>query len=149
MTELAFHFGADDPVAYTCRLLRKAVATGARLVVRADAATRQRIDTQLWALSPTDFVAHCDVSASGAMRQLSPVLLAETSVAPPAPNAAPYTVLVNLSASMPESISPYARVIEVVGVDEADRQAARMRWKQYKAQGLTIAQHDLTGAKPA
>ena len=33
MTEVAFHFNAPDPVAYACRLLRKAVSNGARMVV--------------------------------------------------------------------------------------------------------------------
>ena len=31
MTEIAFHFNAPDKLAYACRLLRKAVASGARV----------------------------------------------------------------------------------------------------------------------
>ena len=37
MTEVAFHFNAPDKVAYACRLLRKAVGSGARVVVTAEA----------------------------------------------------------------------------------------------------------------
>ena len=33
MTEIAFHFNAPDKVAYACRLLRKAVAVNAKVVV--------------------------------------------------------------------------------------------------------------------
>lgn len=141
MTELAFHFGATDPVAYTCRLLRKAVASGARVLVRSDAATAQRIDTELWALSPTDFVAHCDASASASMRRRSPVLLAADGTQP----VDGYGVLVNLAADVPPAFEAFDRVIEIVGVDDHDRQAARGRWKHYTALGYPIQRHDLTG----
>ena len=33
MTEVSFHFNAPDKVAYACRLLRKAMNGGARVVV--------------------------------------------------------------------------------------------------------------------
>ena len=58
MTELAFHFGAPDKLAYSCRLLRKAVGSGANVVVVAEAETLAQLDTDLWALSPTEFVPH-------------------------------------------------------------------------------------------
>ena len=38
MTEVAFHFNAPDKWAYACRLLRKAVAAGAKVVVLAEPA---------------------------------------------------------------------------------------------------------------
>jgi len=34
-------------------------------------------------------------------------------------------------------------VIEVVALDEADRQLARIRWKHYTEQGFDIVRHDL------
>ena len=66
MTDVAFHFGAPDKVAYAVRLLRKAVGTGARVVVVADLDTLERLDAALWASAPTDFLTHCWVNATGA-----------------------------------------------------------------------------------
>jgi DNA polymerase-3 subunit chi len=37
----------------------------------------------------------------------------------------------------------FVRVIEVVTLDDADRQHARSRWKQYTDQGFDIVRHDL------
>jgi DNA polymerase-3 subunit chi len=37
----------------------------------------------------------------------------------------------------------FERVIEVVSLDDADRQAARQRWKQYTDLGFNITRHDL------
>ena len=36
MTEVTFHFNAPDKTGYACRLLRKAVGTGAKVVVTGD-----------------------------------------------------------------------------------------------------------------
>jgi DNA polymerase-3 subunit chi len=54
MTEIAFHFNAPDKLAYACRLLRKAVNSGARVVVTGDAASLQALDTLLWTFSAGD-----------------------------------------------------------------------------------------------
>ncbi|MFZ3129456.1 MAG: DNA polymerase III subunit chi, partial [Rhodoferax sp.] len=71
MTEVAFHFGAPDRLAYVCRLLRKAVGSGARVVVLADTDVVQQIDADLWALSATDFVAHCTSAAESSAQNWS------------------------------------------------------------------------------
>ena len=58
MTEVAFHFNAPDRVAYACRLLRKAVASGAKLVVTGSPDVLQQLDRALWTFSAVDFVPH-------------------------------------------------------------------------------------------
>lgn len=147
MTEVAFHFNAPDKLAYACRLLRKAVAQGARVVVTAPADTLARLDVLLWTFSQTDFVAHArlplrDASQAGALAALalSPVVLAEDASAPDLPHR---QVLLHLGAGMPQGYAAYARVIEVVSLDEQDRQQARQRWKHYTEQGYAIVRHDL------
>ena len=139
MTQVAFHFGAPDKLAYACRLLRKASATGARVLVVADAAHCQRLDEQLWAVSPTDFVSHCVVSASASQVGRASVLLTHGGGARPAG----MSVLVNLGHEMPSGFDAFKRVIEVVSLDDADRQQARARWKQYTSLGYDIERHDL------
>lgn len=144
MTELAFHFGAPDKLAYTCRLLRKAVGSGAQVVLLADAETLSQIDADLWALSPTEFVPHVVGSAEGSVHKRSPLLL----VTDPAQVPQQTGVLVNLTDAVPEGFERFARVIEVVSTDAGDREAARQRWRHYTERGYTITRHDLT-VKPA
>ena len=144
MTALSFHFGTHDPVHHTSRLIRKALQTGARIMVLADPVQSAALDAALWNLAPTAFLAHCDLSAPVTMRLASPVLLAGESQPDLLPQEAPFTILVNMAQALPDPIDRYQRVIEIVGAEEADRIAARSRWKMYKARGLTIQQHDLS-----
>jgi DNA polymerase-3 subunit chi len=140
VTEVAFHFGAPDKVAYVCRLLRKAVGSGAKVVVLADAETVQSIDSELWALSPVDFVGHCVGTATSTMKEISSVVLV-TEIQQVLANR---QVLVNLTESVPDEFDTFDRLIEVVSVDETDRNHARQRWKNYTDRGYSIARHDLT-----
>lgn len=139
MTELAFHFGAPDKRAYTCRLLRKAVGSGAKVVVLATADTAAQLDADLWALSPTEFVPHCLPSADQTVRERSPVMMVTDVQQAPAMA----DVLVNLTDTIAPGFERFARVIEVVSTDLADRDLARQRWRQYTERGYTIARHDL------
>ena len=140
MTEVAFHFGAPDKIAYTCRLLRKAVGSGARVVVVAPPAATARLDLDLWGVGATDFIAHCLDSASESLRRHSCVVLTtQTCTRPEFANP----VLVQLCHPVPEIVHEYDRVIEVVSLDEEDRSEARQRWKAYAAWGIPIQKHDL------
>ena len=139
MTEIAFHFGAPDRLAYTCRLLRKASATGARLLVRSSAQMVGELDKALWNLAPVDFITHCDVTASAALKARSAVLLQSADQ----PLHAEVPILINLSEDVPQGFEQFQRVIEVVSTDEQDRNQARRRWKRYTELGYTITRHDL------
>ncbi|TAM34980.1 MAG: DNA polymerase III subunit chi [Burkholderiaceae bacterium] len=138
MTEVAFHFNATDKVAYACRLLRKAVGSGAKLVVTAGAADLQALDVALWTFAPLEFVPHCRARASAAVLAASPVML--TDVVPTAPHQ---QVLVNFGERIPEGFERFERLIEIVGTQEDDRQQARSRWKHYADRGYAITRHDL------
>jgi len=140
MPELAFHFNVPDKLAYACRLLRKAVAAGSRVVVLAQADALAQLDTLLWTFSQTDFIAHARLGAAAELVAASPVVLAESARAPGLPH---HDVLVNLSGSWPDGFEEFRRVIEVVSLDEIDRQQARVRWKRYSALGYAIQRHDL------
>lgn len=138
MTQVAFHFNAPDPVAYACRLLRKAVASGAKLVVIASPQALEQLDRALWTFSPTDFVPHCFLNSECYVVAASPVILSTTTMAVPHQQ-----VLLNLGQLVPDGFDRFERVIEVVGLEDQDRQSARSRWKQYADQGYAITRHDL------
>jgi len=138
-TEVAFHFNAPDRTAYACRLLRKAVASGARVVVTGDSDTLQLLDAALWTFSATDFVPHCLLDSEPSVVAASPVILA-TSLQ----TVAHQQVLLNLGHGVPDGFERFERVIELVGMDEEERQLARVRWKHYTDRGHPITRHDLT-----
>lgn len=138
MTEVAFHFNAPNKLAYACRLLRKAVGSGSRVVVIAGADDLKQLDTLLWTFSQLDFVPHALQTGDAEVVAASPVILSE-SVA----NAPHLQVLLNLGQQVPEGFECFERLIEVVSLDEADRQLARSRWKHYADHGYAITRHDL------
>jgi DNA polymerase-3 subunit chi len=141
MTEIAFHFNAPDKLAYVCRLLRKAVGSGAKVVVVADSAILQALDTQLWTFAPLEFVPHCRAESSIELRMASPVVLTtQLSDGEPLPH---HQVLLNLAARVMPGFEHFERVIEVVTLDEQDRLNARLRWKHYADRGYAITRHDL------
>ena len=141
MTEIAFHFNAPDKVAYACRLLRKAVAANAKVVVVAPKEQMPHLDECLWTFSQLEFLAHCRMDSPQALRQASRVHLASELNAMDA--LTPRDVLLNLGDKVCAGFEQFARLIEVVTLDDADRQHARSRWKQYTEQGFDIVRHDL------
>jgi len=138
MTEVTFHFNAPEKTGYACRLLRKAVATGAKVVVTGDSRQLSELDTALWTFSALEFVPHClGSAATPTMLAASPVVLAESA------RAAPHQqVLVNLGGAVPEGFERFERLIEVVGLEDEDRQQGRRRWKHYADRGYAITKHD-------
>ena len=138
MTDIAFHFNMPDKLAYSCRLLRKAWGSGARVVVTAEAETLERLDLMLWTFSALEFVPHCRLTASAATLAVSPVLLAPTLADCPH-----HEVLVNLGQDVPAGFERFERFIELVTVADADRAAARSRWKHYTDRGYAMKRHDL------
>jgi DNA polymerase-3 subunit chi len=53
-----------------------------------------------------------------------------------------HDVLVNLGQATPDGFESFARLIEIVPVDEAERLAARQRWKHYATRGYAIDRHE-------
>ena len=146
MTEIDGHYNMPDKLGYACRLLRKAVgAHGARLVVVADAALLDAIDQALWKLSPSEFIAHCRIDDASFIVERSPVVLADGAAAslPDRP------ILVNLGVELPPRFERFERLIDIVGSDDADRQAGRVRWRHYKDRGYAIRTHPYAGGSSA
>jgi len=142
VTGIEFRFNAADKVDYACRLLRKAVAAkGAQLVVTGDAVTLGAVDAALWQLSPTDFIAHCHADAQEAVLSRSPVVLAS----PTAGTLPDRPVLINLAREVPVGFERFERLIELVGIDDGERQAGRVRWRHYADRGYAMTRFDLSG----
>lgn len=135
-----FHTGLEDPVGFACRLLRKAVRTGARLTCTAPPATLEALDRALWTFDERDFVPHVRLpGASAALTKRTPIWLSADLVLAGATEPAPVErVLVNLGAEVGVESGTHARVIELVGADAQAAAAGRERWRRYKAAGVEI-----------
>ncbi|TAG32850.1 MAG: DNA polymerase III subunit chi [Polaromonas sp.] len=145
MTDIAFHFGVADKLAYSCRLLRKAYQSGAQLVVIGASDTLAALDHMLWTFSTSDFVPHYRPPANtksattlGKALEATPVLLVES-----VGSSTYHGILVNLGSDVPDGFECFERLIEVVSTQDADRLAARRRWRHYADRGYTLQRHDL------
>ncbi len=141
MTDISFHFNAPDACGYACRLVRKALGAGSRLVVTGPPDLLEALDVDLWRFSALDFLPHANSSSSDAVQRRSPVLLA-----PSPPQQPAHAVLVNVGLAVPSGFERYERLIEVVTADELNRQQARLRWAHYKDRGYALQRHDVAGA---
>ena len=142
MTEVSFHFNVPDTLGYTCRLLRKATRQGARVTVTGADTALDGLDRALWSFDPIEFIPHLRLRRGEAVAErlrTTPVCLAEDLA-----GALHHDVLVNLGEGAPAGFESYARVIEIVSTDEAERAAARARWKYYAARGYPIERHEVS-----
>jgi DNA polymerase-3 subunit chi len=141
MTEVAFHFNVPQFTAYACRLLRKASQAGAKVAVVADETDLKQLDTQLWTFSAGEFLPHCLWDAPDHVLRRSPIVLLPIDRLDVAPHR---EVMVHWGAAMPPAgFESFVRLIELVSLDESDRQAARQRWKHYADRGYPITRHDV------
>ena len=135
-----FHTRVAYPMAYACRLLRKAARQGACVVVTGSAATLETLDAALWTFDPLDFIPHLMPAPGTAVAErfrTTPVWLLQRPT-----EAIHHQVLVNLGAEAPEGFESFERVIEIVSTDDDSRAAGRQRWKHYISRGYSIVHHE-------
>lgn len=143
MTKIAFHVNVPDKLAYSCRLLRKAYLSGARVMVTAEPDVLLELDHLLWRFSAAEFVPHCRAGAPEATLAASPIVLAKSLAACPH-----HEVVLNLGQCIPTGFEAFDRLIEVVQAVHDDVLAGRERWRHYAAKGYTPKKHECvqTGA---
>jgi DNA polymerase III subunit chi len=141
MTEIGFHFNVPETAAYACRLVRKATRRGAQVAVTGTDEMLARLDRDLWAFDPVEFIPHLRLRSG----EPAPERLRATRVwlVEQASSAPHQDVLVNLGREAPAGFESFARLIEIVSTAEDDRLAARQRWKRYKDRGYAISQHEV------
>ena len=140
MTQVDFYFNADDRFQVACRLAAKSLAAGRKLLIYApEPEVAARIDRTLWTWPAIGFVPHC--AAGSALAAETPVLIAGDEQAPDG-----FGWLLNLGADCPPHFERFERLFEVVGAEDAERDAGRGRYRFYKSRGYAIANHDLAAA---
>jgi DNA polymerase III subunit chi len=140
MTRIDFYFEAEDKLQVACRLSAKAAQQKLRvLIYTPDEAAAQRIDKMLWTWQATAFLPHCMTRSPLAAQ--TPVLITHD------PEDTPHDeVLLNLHSEWPPAFSRFRRLVEIVGRDDEDREAARGRFRFYRDRGYEIVNHDLSKA---
>ncbi len=139
MTEIAFHVNAPDKLDYACRLLRATQKKSAQVLVLGQIDALRSLSNKLWAMSGTEFLPHCLADAEPAVLAQSPIVLSAELPT----NATESQVLLNLGAVLPAGFERFERLIELVGQDSDDLQAARTRWKHYKDRGYALSRYDV------
>ena len=139
MTEITFHVNAADKLDYACRFLRTTQKKAAKVLVCASPEVLKQLSSQLWAMTPTEFLPHCVADAAPAVIALSPVVL----VSDLTDTRFEHDVLLYLGADLPAGFERFERLIELVGQDSDDLQAARIRWKHYKDRGYALSRYDV------
>lgn len=143
MTSIDFYFNAGDRLEVACRLTGKALQKKNRVLIYApQAEVAQRIDRMLWTAQAVSFLPHC--AAHDALAAETPVLIAVDDSEP----AHACEVLLNLSAECPPFFERHERLLEIVALDEDERQAGRARYAFYRDRGYAIRNHDLAKAGP-
>lgn len=141
MTEVAFHFNAPDKLNYACRLLRKACAASAKVVVTGSDEDLLVLDRDLWTFDASSFLPHCFADAPAAVLSCTPVILAKANALT---DALPHhQVMINLGQILVQGFETFERVIEVVTTQEEDKAMARKRWRHYAERGYALVRHDV------
>ena len=144
MTEIQFHFNVPDRLVYTCRLLRKALRSGAAgITVTGAPATLARLDRGLWTFADLEFLPHLLLRRGESV----PPRLARTPVwlvEDPDPGT-PHPVRVHLGEAPAVGFESCSRLIEIVSTEPDEREAARQRWRHYAGRGYALQRFDVGG----
>lgn len=137
MTQIDFYTHVQDKQQLACKLSAKALEQGLRvLILTPDERSAVKLDQLLWSISATGFLPHC--RARSPLVEVTPVIVDHD------PGELVHDeILLNMGDMRPAFFSRFQRLIEIVTMDDADRQAARERFRFYRDRGYEIRSHDM------
>ncbi len=138
MTRIEFFFNVEDKLQKLAELGEKAIAKNVKLMMLAqtnEAATQ--IQQYLWRL-PQQFLPNH--SSTHPLAEQTPIIVDWRLETVPHDE-----VLINFQHPQPVFFSRFRRLIEIVGLDEADKADARIRYKFYRDRGYEIKNYDALG----
>ena len=141
MTRVEFFFNVDDKLAKTAELCEKAVNKGRQLMIFTQGeAVNNALQQMLWQQSATSFLA--SAKADEAISESSAIVLTDNG-----DNLVHDDILINLQAEHPPFFSRFRYLVELVGNDEADKAAARTRFRFYRDRGYEIKSTNMVESK--
>lgn len=136
MTRVEFFFNVEDKVAKIAELCEKAVDKGRQLTIFSQVdATGDALQQRLWQQSATSFLASS--KAEEAMNHFSAIVFAGNGE-----NLVQDDILINLQAEHPPFFSRFRHLVELVANDDADKIAARTKFRFYRDRGYEIKTTD-------
>ena len=137
MTRVEFFFNVPDKLVKAAELCEKAVAKGRQMTIFSqNAAMSDAMQQQLWQQSATSFLPS-SMSLEAASK-FSPIVLDSNGE-----HLIQDDILINLQTEHPPFFSRFRHLVELVGVDEADKIAARTRFRFYRDRGYEIKTSDM------
>ena len=143
MTRIEFYVNVPDKLRKVAELGEHITARGRKLMVFApDEETSSKLEGLLWTYQQTSFLPHCP--ADHPLAEVTPLIIDWRSETPVHDD-----VLLNLRQEHPPFFSRFQRLIELVGVDEADKVQARQRYRFYRDRGYEIKSIDVLDTENA
>lgn len=137
MTKIRFYTGAPDKLRAACLLSNKAMQSGLRVMLSTpDEAMTAALDKLLWTYPGTAFMPHgrSDDPAAATL----PVIVDHASDGFPH-----HDLLISLHAAPPAFFSRFEHLVEIVGLEEQDKQQGRERFAFYRERGYELTHFDL------
>ncbi|MGH8713003.1 MAG: DNA polymerase III subunit chi [Casimicrobiaceae bacterium] len=138
MTSIDFYTHVSNRLEVAAKLVAKAFARhGSVRVLTRDAESTAALDRLLWIQPATGFLPHCRLD-SGLARE-TPIWVDHALE-----HQGPAAVLINLHDAAPPFFARFERLAEVVGIDDAERSAARERYRYYRQRGYELFTHNMS-----
>ncbi|WP_028886386.1 DNA polymerase III subunit chi [Teredinibacter turnerae] len=139
MTRVTFYVLAQGAVSdrhqFACRLTEKAVNQGSKVMIATNDETETKaLDELLWQFRAESFVPHHTYGDT----LESPVLLSHDG-----DDIQQHDLLINLRRNIPGAFSRFARLVEIVIQDPADKQLSRKHFTYFKERGYEIETHNI------
>ena len=130
--------GNRQPDHVACQLTARAFQQDLKILIRTrDEATAQALDNRLWTFSDISFIPHSLLSED--QGDISSPVLVSWQTCPPTHR----DVMLNLGARIPDCVSDFARIVEIVTPDDESRQAARQRYRDYRERDFDLETHTI------
>lgn len=142
MTRIDFYI-LDQParearLTFACRLADKAVQQDHEVLINTESeADTSRLNDLLWTFSQGSFLPHRVLSDGEAIDEGEPVLIGSGRE----PDDGHWGLLINLAPDVPDFFSRFARVAELVGGDDSNKEAGRQRFRYYRDRGYELHTH--------
>jgi len=136
VTKVDFYTGSEDKLRTACQLSQKAMQNGLRVLLHTpDESTAHKLDQLLWHYPATAFLPHCYSHDADAATM--PIIIGHDESLPHS------ELLISLHNVCLPFFSRFERVIEIVGLDDADAKHGRERYVFYKDRGYEMRHFDL------
>ena len=123
------------PDIFVCQLAQKIWQQGHQIYIHTDHQQQaEQLDTRLWTFSDISFVPHEVWSES----VQTPVTIGWHNQ-----YSGTQEVLINLNRQVPEFCDGFARIAEIVTLDQANKDIGRTHFRQYREKGFELESHQL------